>query len=108
MSASARSPLEGMESISWDGLHHAYGSAADVPSQLKALPSADVEERHLARHQLWGNVYHQGTRWQTSCHVVPFLTDLMDDQATPDRPAVVDLLRAVAPAIRTRCRGQSG
>ncbi|MEV4002433.1 hypothetical protein [Actinomadura sp. NPDC049753] len=96
MSTTARSPLEGLEAVDWAGLHHAYGPAEDVPGQLTALLSEDAEERHQAHAQLRGNVYHQGTRWQVSCHVVPFLTKLADDPATPDRAAVVDLLRAVA------------
>lgn len=96
MSTMARGPLDGLEAVDWAGLHHAYGPADDVPGQLAALLSADAEERHQAHARLRGNVYHQGTRWQVSCHVVPFLTELADDPATPDRAAVVDLLRAVA------------
>ncbi|WP_433182091.1 hypothetical protein [Actinoallomurus sp. CA-150999] len=96
MNATARIALDGLETVSWAELHHAYGSAADVPGQLTALLSADAEERHQAYAQLYGNVYHQGTRWQASRHVVPFLTELADDPATPDRAAVVDLLRVVA------------
>lgn len=96
MSTTARSPLDGLEAVNWAELHHAYGSAEDVPGQLRTLLSADAEERHQAHARLGGNVYHQGTRWQASCHVVPFLTEMADDPATPDRAAVVDLLRAVA------------
>ncbi|MFF5261975.1 hypothetical protein ACFY4C_23810 [Actinomadura viridis] len=96
MSAPTQSPLEGLDTVDWADLHHAYGSAADVPGQLTALLSADAEERHQAHNQLRGNVYHQGTRWQASCHVVPFLTGLVDDPGTPDRAAVADLLRAIA------------
>lgn len=96
MSTRARSPLKGLEAVDWAGLHHAYGPAEDVPGQLTALLSADAEERRQAHARLSGNVYHQGTRWQASRHVVPFLTELADDPATPDRTAVVDLLRAVA------------
>ncbi|MET7668326.1 hypothetical protein [Micromonospora luteifusca] len=45
--------------------------------------------------ELFGNVYHQGTRWGASCHVVPFLVALADDPDTPDRAAVTALLRSV-------------
>ncbi|MFC5751470.1 hypothetical protein [Actinomadura rugatobispora] len=96
MNTSAESPLSGLESVGWAELHRAYGPAVDVPGQLKALLSADEEERRQAHHRLRGNVYHQGTRWQVSCHVVPFLTALVDDPATPDRAAVLDLLRIIA------------
>lgn len=85
-----------LDSVPWAELHHAYGPATDVPAQLRALSSADAEERRRAHHDLGGNVYHQGTRWQASCHVVPFLAQLVDDPTTPDRAHVVALLRAVA------------
>ncbi|MEV4571347.1 hypothetical protein AB0K12_47020 [Nonomuraea sp. NPDC049419] len=88
--------LDGLSSVDWTKLHHAYGTAEDVPGQVRALRSADGDERGRALHELYGNVYHQGTRWQASGHVVPFLAGLVDDPATPDRVAVLGLLRAVA------------
>jgi hypothetical protein len=59
------------------------------------LRSSIPRVRHQALAQLSGNVVHQGTRWPASRHVVPFLVALVDDPATPDRPAVLDLLRLV-------------
>lgn len=90
-----RDPLVGLDLVGWAGLHHAYGGAGDVPAQLRALLSSDAEDRRRARHELTGNIYHQGTRWQASSHVVPFLAALVDHRATPDRPAVLSILRAV-------------
>ncbi|MCW2916390.1 MAG: lyase domain protein repeat-containing protein [Actinomycetia bacterium] len=89
-------PLSGLERVDWVNLHHAYGGADDVPAQLKALLSNKSEDRRQARHELTGNIYHQGTRWQASSHVVPFLAALVDHRETPDRPAVLSVLRAVA------------
>lgn len=88
-------PLVGIDAVPWDRLHHAYGSAHDVPDQLRALRSADPEVRRWGRSSLGGNVYHQGTRWEASSHVVPFLVALVDELSTPDRPGVVGLLRRV-------------
>jgi hypothetical protein len=89
-------PLGHLDRVPWQELHHAYGTAQDVPAQLRALRSGDPLERDAAESQLYGNVYHQGTRWQVSCHVVPVLVGFADDPATPDRAAVIDLLSAVA------------
>ncbi|WP_050778006.1 hypothetical protein [Micromonospora sp. ATCC 39149] len=88
-------PLAGLDQVPWESLHHAYGPAVDVPGQLRALRSAEVPSRRRALSELAGNVHHQGTRWGASCHVVPFLVALADDPGTPDRAAVVRLLRAV-------------
>ncbi|MFI1928836.1 MULTISPECIES: hypothetical protein [unclassified Streptomyces] len=80
----------------WACLHHAYGSAEDVPGQLAALSSADPVIRSAAVSALSGNVYHQGTRWPASAHVVAPLVALADTPTTPDRTTVVHLLHAVA------------
>src|SRR2546430_17092296 len=94
-------PLEGLDQVAWSQLHHAYGPAADVPDQLRALRSPDVGTRRQARQQLTGNIYHQGTRWQASGYAVPFLVALVDDQTTPDRVMVAAALRAGAAGART-------
>ncbi|MEU4681131.1 hypothetical protein [Micromonospora sp. NPDC023737] len=88
-------PLAGLDEVPWESLHHAYGPAVDVPDQLRALRSAEAPVRRAALSELFGNICHQGTRWGASCHAVPFLAALADDPATPDRAAVVDLLRSV-------------
>ncbi|MCP2322153.1 HEAT repeat protein [Hamadaea flava] len=84
-----------MTAVPWDTLHHAYGSAADVPDLLRALASADEDVRGEAHYRLRGNVYHQGTRWEASAYAVPFLVALADEPSTPERSLVVDLLRLV-------------
>ena len=89
-------PLPGIDSVPWQRLHHAYGPATDVPGQLGALRSPDEQVRARAYRQLWGNIYHQGTRWQASCHAVAFLVALVSDESTPERAAVMALLRAVS------------
>ena len=96
MSGSAGSPLDDLHAVDWAGLQHAYGRATDVPGQLRALLSADAAERGQALWELYGNIYHQGSRFQASCHVIPFLAKMVDDAATPGRPAVAGLLRVAA------------
>jgi hypothetical protein len=90
--------LDGLVSVDWPALHHAYGSAADVPALLWALtnPNRAVETiaesarrnkrsvRGEAIWQLWGNVFHQGTVWQVSAKTVPFLVEILRDG--PDEP----------------------
>jgi hypothetical protein len=90
--------LEGLDAIPWQRLAHAYGPATDVPDLLRALVKPDgapVELRAKAERNkrsvfehvvwtLWGNVFHQGTRWQASSHVVPFLAEILRDGAPGD------------------------
>jgi hypothetical protein len=85
----------------WRQLHGTSGDAAAVPGYLRGLRGADARVRREARTRLSDLVWHQGTRWQTSAHVVPFLVALIDEPDTPDRAALAALLHAVAIGDRT-------
>lgn len=85
-------PLAGLDSVDWSKLSHAYGSADDVPQLLRKLQSADPKDYEDAIYELYGNIYHQGTRYSASIAAVPFLYGLLDTKATKDRLQIVQLL----------------
>jgi hypothetical protein len=88
--------LAGLEEIDWTGLCHAYGPAGDVPGLLRALVSESPAERKHALHELYGNIFHQGSRYEATAHAVPFLVRLALDPQTPQRDEIVHLLVALA------------
>lgn len=92
--------LEGLAQVDWSQFHHAYGAATDVPDLLRALAWPDQAAEAILREAqgskrgvvghvenvLYGNVFHQGTRWGVSAKVVPFLRELL---AVPERRAFI-------------------
>ncbi|MEV1108151.1 hypothetical protein AB0I95_05820 [Micromonospora sp. NPDC049751] len=88
--------LDGLDDIDWARLGHAYGAADDVPGQLRALLSPDATTRDEALGELYGNVFHQGNRFEASAYAVPFLLEMLSDPATPDPASVLGLLSALA------------
>ena len=70
--------LDQLDNVPWHSLTHAYGEASDVPGQIRALTSSVEQRREEALSQLYGNVFHQGTRWEASPFVVPFLYELVE------------------------------
>ena len=44
--------LNGLGSVDWGRLHHAYGPATDVPGQVRALAPAEAAQRQKAYYQL--------------------------------------------------------
>jgi hypothetical protein len=88
-------PLHGLDDVDWASLHGTYRSGEDVPGRIEVLRSTDSAVRDDALNELWSAVIHQGTRWQVSAHVVPFLVQLIDDSDTPDRGTLTTLLRQV-------------
>jgi hypothetical protein len=88
--------LENLNAVSWEQLRHAYGSAADVPDLILLLAEGDEEARQRAIWDLNGNIFHQGTRYEATPHVVPFLIELVGNEKTPDKEAVLYLLISLA------------
>jgi HEAT repeat len=88
--------LEGLSDVAWAGLEHAHGSAADVPGLLRALRAAEPEVRKKAQWHLYGNIFHQGTRYEASAYAAPFLIELLADPATPERNEILGLLTSLA------------
>jgi hypothetical protein len=85
-----------LEEVPWAELEHAYGAATDVPDLLRALGSPEPGVRENARHLLYGNIFHQGTRYEASAYAAPFLLELLADPATADRQALLELLASLA------------
>jgi len=91
--------LDRLSEVNWSALHHAYGPAEDVPDLLRALVDSDKaspplcaaaeragrEVRDHVEWTLWGNVFHQGTRWQVTAKVVPFLAEILRQGPNDDR-----------------------
>ena len=89
-------PLEGLDAVPWSELEHAYGSAEDVPEQLRALAGPDPQERGRAQWALYGNLWHQGIVYSASPHAVPFLLRLLEAASYADRAWVLGYLYELA------------
>ena len=84
--------LEGLDTIAWSELETAQGDPAELPAHLRALRSADPEERKQARWSLYGMVFQQGTRFKAAIQVIPFLYELVLDPDTPERGPLLQLI----------------
>jgi hypothetical protein len=88
--------LERLDDVDWDRICHAYGPASDVPDQIRDLCSADPDRREKARWELWGNIFHQGTRYEATAYAVPFLLEVLADPELTDKGELLLLLAATA------------
>jgi hypothetical protein len=78
--------------VDWPALQNAYGSAADFPDQLRALASGT---RGDPLEKLYGNIFHQGSRYEASACAVPFLAGIAADPATANRAGILGLLASL-------------
>jgi hypothetical protein len=91
--------LEGLEQINWKELRHAYGSAEDVPAQIRALALNDKQIREAALTELWGNIIHQGTVYSATAYAIPFLIELLESPDVKAKPQLLVLVGALACGI---------
>jgi len=84
--------LEGLGSVDWAKLEHAYGPAEDVPDLIRALDSSVEDEREAAFHALYGNIFHQGTRYKATPAAVPFLVELASQPSPKSLPELLGLI----------------
>ncbi|MBL7497077.1 HEAT repeat domain-containing protein [Frankia sp. CNm7] len=87
--------LEGLDAIDWASMHHAYGTAEEVPRLLRALRSPDADERKKALDRFYGAVHHQGDVYACTAASVPFLVEMARDATTPDRASLVSLVVSI-------------
>jgi hypothetical protein len=88
--------LDGIDSVDWASLRHAYGSADDVPDLLRALASGDEDQRKNAVYELFGNIWHQGTVYPATAAAVPFLYELLSAPNVPAKSDIAGLLACIA------------
>lgn len=97
--------FNGLDDIDWASMEHAYGSAAEVPSLLRAMRSANAEERTEAFGEFYGAVYHQNSVYEPTAASLPFLFEMACDTDTPDRAAVVQLIVGIGDDALSRLDG---
>jgi HEAT repeat protein len=91
--------LEGLDRVDWASLTHAYGEATDVPGLLWGLLSSDPKVREETVHELFGNIWHQGTVYPASAAAVPFLYELLTAPEVQDKSNIAHLLASIADGV---------
>jgi hypothetical protein len=87
--------FSGLDDVDWASLHHAYGTAEEVPGLLRAMTSSDAEVRERALSRFYGAVHHQGDVTSCTTATVPFLLELASAPDLPDRAAIIRLLVSI-------------
>lgn len=91
------SMLEGLNSVAWHEIDHAYGPALDTPGHVRALLSDDAEEVAQAIKDLDRTVYEEGGFvCPAATAVLPFLVEVMPALESDHRAALLDMIERIA------------
>ncbi|MHC5909182.1 HEAT repeat domain-containing protein, partial [Streptomyces sp. S6] len=85
----------GIDEVDWASLHHAHGSAGDVPGLLRSLASERAAVREAALDALYGRLHHRGAVRDSTPAAVPFLLAVAAREEVRDRAGVVELLVSI-------------
>lgn len=75
-----------------------------IPELIRGLRATDPQVRKKARGHLYGNIFHQGTRYEASAYAVPFLLELLEVSATPERARAAPAWSRLTCSCDTRFR----
>ncbi|MBQ1116981.1 HEAT repeat domain-containing protein [Streptomyces sp. C3-3] len=90
-----RMMINEIDGVDWESMGHAYGPASDVPGWLKGMASADPGVREEAFSNFYSAAHHQGDVYPCTAASLPFLFEMADSPATPDRGSVIELLLSI-------------
>lgn len=77
----------------WSQLHHAYGTAEDIPGLLDAVSRTPSDS---GWNDLWSRLCHQGAVYSASHAALPALRDMARQWSSADRQAPLVLAGAIA------------
>ncbi len=92
--------LDGLGDITWEKLTHAYGSAQDVPLNLRRLASFDQEVRETALFNLIMTIFHQETLYPATAAAIPSLLKLASLSQMPNRIEIMEFLNQIVKECR--------
>ncbi|MGQ4490263.1 HEAT repeat domain-containing protein [Streptomyces sp. SAS_281] len=84
-----------IDSVDWASMSHAYGPASDVPGWLRGMVSPESGVRDEAFSDFYSAAHHQGDVYPCTAASLPFLFEMADSPATPDRGSVIELLLSI-------------
>lgn len=84
--------MSNLEAIDWQSLKTCYGYGAEIPEWLKQLASPESAVRKDAIEKLTTQIYHQGSIYEATPYVVPFLVALLSDSSVRDKEDLLGLL----------------
>jgi hypothetical protein len=95
--------LAGSSEVPWDTMYHCRGSAGDIPVLLRGMMLPDPAARAQAAELLWDAIQYQGSIFEPTAHVVPYLWRMA--ALAPDRGKILGMLAHLCDAY-TMTEGQ--
>lgn len=87
--------LNGLDQVDWENISHSHGKATDFPRWLRELTSDDRPTRQNALEALWEYSNHQGSIYQVTEYVIPFLIELLQADHVQDKSDILGMMASI-------------
>jgi len=85
--------LQGIESVNWKNIHHAYGDASDIPEFLNRLADeTDFRNWQTILADFANHVFHQETLYPATAYTIPFINQLLTNASAAKTHELLSLL----------------
>lgn len=89
------SMFEGLSEVNWEQVSGCYSSGAKVPTCVNALVNGNEQQYSEAIEFFWSECFHQGTRFEMSALVVPFLFEALHHTARDRKLSLINLILGI-------------
>ncbi|TND09347.1 MAG: hypothetical protein FD123_1309 [Bacteroidetes bacterium] len=96
MTAGKQQIVDLIRKVNWAGLKHAHGEASDVATQLSDMLSDDACKQSAAIEKCYSNIFHQGSRFDSSAESIPFLLYMLNTAEVEKKTEIIRLLAHLA------------
>lgn len=84
--------LADLDKIDWGSIQHSHGKADKFPYWIRDLLSNNSGIRAAAYENIREYSHHQGSIYEVTSYVIPFLIELLGSENVPDRVKLYDLI----------------
>jgi phage terminase Nu1 subunit (DNA packaging protein) len=91
--------LHDLDTIRWDTLQGCYEDGRNMPVYLRELLSTESDSAQRAFEEIFSAVWHQGTIYDLTSYVVPYLVRLLQADITLDKSELFMLLSCIADGV---------
>ena len=84
-----------LSKVNWEHVSGCYSNGVKVPTYMNALVNGNEEQYSEAIEYFWSECFHQGTRFEISELVVPFLFEALQHAARERKLSLINLILGI-------------
>jgi hypothetical protein len=81
--------FKNLDQVNWTKHKGAFHLTARLPGYVRQMTAEDEQKRREARDTVFEEIFHQGSIYGATPHVVPFLIEMLAEESVPDKGELI-------------------